>query len=155
MIWLWNNTSWPMRKISRELNKAARLDCSKWPNQKVDKTECFLTQVMLWNCTSRCIIKSLTWGSHSFPASTSWARKSKVRISTSEGCSNKWWREQRFQWWWLPTEGKFCFPNPKQTADALDRKRTDLEELKTSLHRYSYLCRTNLQSWWLFSAQPK
>lgn len=95
MIWLWNNTSWPMRKISRELNKAARLDCSKWPNQKVGKTECFLTQVMLWNCTSRCIIKSLTWGSHSFPASTSRARnKSKVRISTSE--------EWLWLWDWLP-----------------------------------------------------
>ena len=41
------------------------------------------TQIMLWSCTTRCIIKSLIWGNHNFPTSTSWVvGKSKMKWST-------------------------------------------------------------------------
>ena len=54
---LWRSTS---TELSRKWNKGTRLDCT---NDKVTEQarRIWCTQIMLWSCTTRCIIKSLIW----------------------------------------------------------------------------------------------
>ena len=56
-ILLWRSTS---TELSRKWNKGTRLDCT---NDKVTEQarRIWCTQIMLWSCTTRCIIKSLIW----------------------------------------------------------------------------------------------
>ena len=90
------------------------------------------TQIMLWNLTTRCLIKILIWGNRSSLTSTSQVfNKSKVKLSTPE--------EWLWLWEWLLVVSCRLKRKLSESAIALKAFGRDCQLLRTWLMRSEFL----------------